>query len=385
MRFGLDCCSIACSKGQRLFSSPASNPASVQLRQWFCSFHFILLRSIMRPVIYRSLFITALALCSFALTQPLARSQQKQPTTVPTPPPQEQQDTEKFFIREVRLPVTVLDKNKQPVAGLTKNDFLIYEDKQLQNIKGFTNFTDEKDSQPIYVVVLMDTSGSVAGKLKFEQESAKNFIYTVGRPRKDRIAFATFDHQITLRQDFTDKLDLLDKAVDSVGKPGNRTLFYDAIWEFCDEKMRSVPGRRVLVVITDGDDNNYSRATLRDAIDIAQRTETTIFAVSTKAGLSGSVPGVESGTISSEVDRNLQKLCEETGGTAFFTGDVLALERAFTRISKELRSTYILTYTPTNNKYDGSDRKIEVKLADNRNGLRVKTRKGYKAISDSLK
>jgi Ca-activated chloride channel family protein len=339
----------------------------------------------MRPVIHRTLFIAAFALCCFALTQPSTRSQQKQPTVAPTPPPPEQQDTEKFFIREVRLPVTVLDKNKQPVAGLTKNDFLIYEDKQLQNIKGFTNFTNEKDSLPIYVVVLMDTSGSVAGKLKFEQESAKNFIYTVGRPRKDRIAFATFDHQITLRQDFTDKLDDLSKAIDSIGKPGNRTLFYDAVWEFCDEKMRSVPGRRVLVVITDGDDNNYSRATLRDAIDIAQRTETTIFAVSTKAGLSGSVPGVESGTVSSVVDRNLQKLCEETGGSAFFTGDVLALERAFTRISKELRSTYILTYTPTNNKYDGSDRKIEVKLADNHNGLRVKTRKGYKAISDSLK
>lgn len=341
----------------------------------------------MRPVIYRSLFILALALCAFAWTRPVVRSQQKkQAVAAPTPPEQEQQQgTERVFIREVRLPVTVQDKKGQPVTGLTKNDFVVFEDKQQQEIKGFTTFTDEKDSQPIYVVVLMDTSGSVAGKLKFEQESAKNFIYTVGRPRKDRIAFATFDHQITLRQDFTDKLDLLDKAVDSIGKPGNRTLFYDAVWEFCDEKMRNVPGRRVLVVITDGDDNNYSRATLNDAIDIAQRTETTIFAVSTKAGLSGIVPGVESGTVSSTVDKNLQRLCEETGGSAFFTGDMVELERAFTRISKELRSSYILTYTPTNNKYDGSTRKIEVKLADNRNGFKIKTRKGYKAISDSLK
>lgn len=325
----------------------------------------------MRPLIYRLLFIASLALSSLT-----AFSQQ------PTPPaPQGQDEKEVVTIREVRLPVTVLDKNKQPVAGLTRNDFLIYEDKQLQEIKGFS---DEKDSLPIYVAVLLDTSGSVAGKLKFEQESAKNFIYTVTRLRKDRVAFATFDHQITLKQDFTDKLDLLDKAVDSIGKPGNRTLFYDAVWQFCDEKMRNIPGRRVLVVITDGDDNNYSRATLRDAIDIAQRTETTIFAVSTKAGLSGSTPGVEMGTVLNGVDRDLQKLCEETGGSAYFTGDVLELERAFTRISKELRSTYIITYTPTNNKYDGSKRKIEVKLA-NRSGLKVKTREGYKAISDSLK
>ena len=149
--------------------------------------------------------------------------------------------------------------------------------------------------------------------------------------------------------------------------------------------MRSVPGRRVLVVITDGDDNNYSRATLKDAIDIAQRTETTIFAISTKAGLFGSVPGVEAGTVSSDVDRDLQKLCEETGGTAFFTGDILELERSFTRISKELRSTYIITYKPTNDKYDGKVRKVEVKLASGRGGMKVKTRKEYRAVSDSVR
>jgi Ca-activated chloride channel family protein len=337
----------------------------------------------MRPASNRFLFTFtfAFALIGFALSQPIVISQQKPPSNSPQPG-QDQGDREVVTIREVRLPVTVIGKDKQPVSGLTKNDFLIYEDKQLQAIRGFT---DEKDSQPIYVAVLMDTSGSVAGKLKFEQESAKNFVYTVTRLRKDRVAFGTFDHEIKLRQDFTDKLDLLDKAIDSVKKPGNRTLFYDAVWQFCDEKMRSVPGRRVLVVITDGDDNNYSRATLSDAIDIAQRTETTIFAISTKAGLLGTVPGVESGTTESGADRDLQKLCEETGGTAFFTGDILELERAFTRISKELRSTYIITYKPSNDKYDGSKRKIEVKLASNRDGLKVKTRKEYKAISDSLR
>ncbi|MDQ3819754.1 MAG: VWA domain-containing protein [Acidobacteriota bacterium] len=337
----------------------------------------------MRPVIYRFLFASALVLSLFAAAQPIAFSQQK-PQPTPTPE-QDVQNEGPVYIREVRVPVTVLDKNKQPVAGLTKNDFLIFEDKKPQVIKGFSSVSDDKDSLPIYVVVLMDTSGSVAGKLKFEQESAKNFIYTVTRVRKDRVAFATFDHDIKLRQDFTDKLDLLDKAVDNIGKPGNRTLFYDAIWQFCDEKMRNVPGRRVIVVITDGDDNNYSNATLKDAIDIAQRTETTIFAVSTKAGLSGAAPGVEMGTVQTGVDRDLQRLCEETGGAAIFTGSEIALERAFTRISKELRSSYILTYTPSNNKYDGSERKIEVKLADNRNGLKIRTRKGYRAIADNLK
>ena len=93
-------------------------------------------------------------------------------------------------------------------------------------------------------------------------------------------SFATFD-QIELKQDFTDKLDLLDRAVFGVKKLGTQTALYDAIWQFCDEKLRGVSGRRVLVVITDGEDT-YSRADLRDAIDIAQRTETTVYVISTK-------------------------------------------------------------------------------------------------------
>jgi Ca-activated chloride channel family protein len=229
----------------------------------------------------------------------------------------------------------------------------------------------------------MDTSASTAGKLKFEQESAMNFIHTVVRPRKDRVLFATFDDEITLLQDFTDKLDLLDKAVDGVKKLGTHTALYDAVWQFCDEKMRSAPGRRVIVLVTDGEDT-YSRANIRDAIEIAQRTESTIFAISTKAGFLATVPGVEAGQVSDKRDRELQTLAEETGGIAFFTGDMLSLERSFLKISKELRAQYLVTYKPTNDTYDGSFRKIDVKLAERRGDLKVRTKHGYKAIADSV-
>ncbi|MBC7911635.1 MAG: VWA domain-containing protein, partial [Pyrinomonadaceae bacterium] len=246
------------------------------------------------------------------------------------------------------------------------------------------SFRDDKDSLPVYVGVLMDTSPSTAGKLKFAKDSAKNFIYTVTRLRKDKVAFVTFDHEIKLRQDFTDKLDDLDRAVEGIKKPGDKTSLYDAVWQFCDEKMRGVPGLRVLVIITDGEDT-YSRATLAEAIDIAQRTETTIFAISTKAGFSGSVPGVEAGTVKDEGDRILEKLCAETGGAAFFTGDVLALERSFTRISKELRTKYVITYKPTNERYDGSFRNVEVRLKNKGDGWKVRTRRGYTAIRDNVR
>jgi Ca-activated chloride channel family protein len=206
----------------------------------------------------------------------------------------------------------------------------------------------------------------------------------VVRARKDRVFFATFDDEINLRQDFTDRLDLLEKAVSGVNKLGQHTALYDAIWQFCDEKMRSVSGRRVLVVITDGEDT-YSKADMLDAIDIAQRTETTIFAISTKGGFSSTVPGVEMGETKNVADQALLKLSEETGGAAFFTGDMLTLERSFTKIARELRAQYLVTYRSTNDHYDGSYRRIDVKLGGDRNELKVRTKRGYKAIVDSVK
>ena len=308
-------------------------------------------------------------------------SQNRQAQPAPTPAPSQQEGREVVNIRRVRLPITVLDKKGQIVSGLTASDFQILEDNQPQAIE---SFADEREAAPIYVGVLMDTSPSTAGKLRFEQESAKDFMYTVVRQRKDRVAFATFDHEINLRQDFTDKLDLLDKAVDNVKQLGKQTALYDAVWQFCDEKMRSVPGRRVLVVITDGDDT-YSRATLRDAIEIAQRTETTVFAISTKAGFAGTVPGVEAGQVADSGDKSLQKLGGETGGAAFFTGDRLALEKAFTKISKELHSQYVVTYRPTNENFDGRERRIEVRLTNRRDGMKVRARKAYTPVRESVR
>src|SRR2546423_13891434 len=270
---------------------------------------------------------------TFLLSTAIA-AQTPKPTASPTPDPGQEKPVV-VTTRRVRLPLTVKDKKGQFVTGLTQNDFAVFEDKVQQQIDSFTS--EENNNLPLYIGVLMDTSPSTAGKLKFQQESAMNFIQTVVKPRKDRVLFGTFDDEINLLQDFTDKIDLLDKAVYGVKKMGKQTALYDAIWQFCDEKMRSVPGRRVLLLVTDGEDT-YSRANIRDAIDIAQRTETTIFAISTKAGFLATVPGVEAGQVSDKKDRDLQTMSEETGRMTFFPCDSLSLERSFTKISKELRS-----------------------------------------------
>jgi Ca-activated chloride channel homolog len=298
-------------------------------------------------------------------------------TPVPTPPGNEQIKT-----FEVRLPVTVLDKKKL-VSGLTQKDFQVLEDGVPQEV---TSFTTDKTNPPVFVGVLMDTSPSAAGKLGFSKEAAGNFLHTVVTLRKDKAAFMTFDNEVNLRQDFTDKLDLLQKAVDKVKKPGSQTALYDAVWLFADEKLRNVPGRRVMVIITDGDDT-FSRADLNDAIDIAQRTETTIFGISTKAGFLGTVPGVEAGTVKDRGDKYLTQLCEQTGGEAFFTGDMLALERAFQKISEELKSQYIITYRPANQNYDGRTRKIEVRFTDKEKAdkFKIRTKSSYRSVRDSLK
>jgi VWFA-related protein len=326
--------------------------------------------------VFIHLLILSLVLSALAV---VAQQPKKPAQPATTDPGQERPEV--INVRRVRLPITVTDKKGQLVAGLTQSDFLIMEDKVPQQIDSFTS--EENNNLPLYVGVLMDTSPSTAGKLKFEQESAMNFIQTVVRPRKDRVLFATFDDQVILRQDFTDRLELLDRAVFAVKALGKQTALYDAVWQFCDEKMRSAQGRRSLVIITDGDDT-YSRADLNDAIDIAQRTETTIFAISTKAGLSGAVPGVEAGTVKDHGDKSLERLCEETGGIAFFTGDMLALERSFSKVARELRSQYLITYKPTNDRYDGSYRRVEVKLTGGNDKLKLRTKRGYKAVSDSV-
>ena len=328
----------------------------------------------MRSQFRTSVFCAAVLLC-FAVADVSAQ----RPTPTPTPDVDDGGQIKTF---EVRLPVTVTRK-KELVSGLMRGDFQVLEDGVPQEV---TFFTSEKTNPPVYVGVLMDTSPSAAGKLAFSKEAAANFLYTVVQLRKDKAAFMTFDHDVVLRQDFTDKLDLLQKAVDNVKKPGSQTALYDAVWQFSDEKLRSVPGRRVIVIITDGDDT-FSRADLNDAIDIAQRTETTIFGISTKAGFLGSVPGVEAGTVKDKGDKYLTQLCEETGGEAFFTGDMIALEKAFKKISEELRGQYILTYRPANQNYDNRVRKIEVRFTDKQkaNDLKIRTKTSYRAVRDSLK
>jgi Ca-activated chloride channel family protein len=273
----------------------------------------------------------------------------------------------------VSLPVTVTNKSNGFVVDLKETDFQVVEDKVPQTILSFNPLSN----LPLDVAMLMDTSNSVKPKLKFERDAAYSFLETVLKYRQDRALLATFDSQVELHQDLTNRLDLLTKAIDKIKAQGG-TRMYDAIYSVCEEKMMSpsvIGRRRVMVVITDGEDTESERA-LQDAIDIAQRSETTIYVISTKAG---GFFGVQAGTVDRKEDKELKRLAEETGGRAFFTAEVIELEKSLTQITRELRNQYIIAYQPTNENYDGKERKIEVKLP-NHKGLKVRTKTGYKAI-----
>lgn len=272
----------------------------------------------------------------------------------------------------VRLPITVSDsKTGRFIVDLKQQDFEILEDNEIQKIESFLPQTE----LPLDIAVLMDTSNSVKPKLKFEKDAAVSFLQTMLTSRRDRALFATFDSQIELHQDFTNRLDLLTKAIDSVKAQGE-TRLYDAVYQVCEEKMTASPGRRrAIVIISDGEDT-ISEKELKDAIDLAQRTETVVFVISTKAG---GFFGVQAGTVDRQEDKDIKRLAEDTGGRAFFTAAVIELERSFTRIAIELRSQYIISYSPSNERFDGKFRTIEVRLPNNKD-YRIRTKKGYPAV-----
>ncbi|MGE0130086.1 MAG: VWA domain-containing protein [Blastocatellales bacterium] len=303
------------------------------------------------------------------------KSQQKPGEKKPAGDKQENLDPGqiKEITINVRLPVTIMDKNNRFVVDLKESDFEIYEDKTPQNILSFV----PESNLPLDVAVLMDTSNSVKPKLKFEKDAAYSFLETVLKSRRDRALFATFDSQVELHQDLTNRLDLLTKAIDRVKAQGG-TRMYDAIYRVCEEKMLSpvsLGRRHAMVVITDGEDTESERD-LKEAIDIAQRSETTVFVISTKAG---GFFGVQAGTVDRREDKEIKRLAEETGGRAFFTAEVIELERSFTAIARELRSQYVIAYQPTNDNYDGKFRQVEVKLPNHKD-LRIRTKKGYPAV-----
>jgi Ca-activated chloride channel family protein len=250
------------------------------------------------------------------------------------------------------------------VTSLMQDDFAVYEDGKEQKIENFSRETDI----PLTLAMLIDTSGSVKPKLKFEQEAAINFFQSVLR-EDDRAMLVEFDSGVALRQDFTNDPNKLAAEINKLRADGQTSL-YDAIYMSCDEKLIRETGRKAIIILSDGKDES-SKRTLEEATEMALRSEAVIFAISvTKGGFFG----VDS---SNEGDDTLKNLVEVTGGRVFFPFELDDLYDNFRQIDQELRSQYSIGYTSTNSAKDGKYREIRIKVKEG--DYKLNFRKGYYA------
>lgn len=268
----------------------------------------------------------------------------------------------------VTVLVSVTDQKGNLVNNLGKDDFELLENTIPQEI--FT--VARENTAPLRLIVLFDTSVSVKPKIKFQQQAATKFFKSVLRP-VDRAALLSFNHDVRIEQDFTSDIEALLKASRSLKAKGG-TALYDAIY-LAAQQLEKVSGRRVIVIISDGS-NVISKTTLETALRLTERADAVIYGIYTATKLDE-----EGATLG---DKELEKICERTGGEVFFPKNINDLDDSFSRLAAVVRAQYVLTFYPSNeqntdqNATDYRSLKVNLKNPD----LKVRARKGYYASKD---
>ena len=303
------------------------------------------------------------------------------PATDAPPPPPDENDaaTLNINVNLVNLYFSAYDKNGF-VTNLVKSDCVVAEDKVPQTIK---NFTQEKNL-PLTIGLLLDTSPSQINVLPLEQQSGATFLRDVLTP-KDEAFLISFDINVDLLADYTNRPSeiqrALNKATVNAGATygsvtGNSeprgTLLFDAVYLAAHDKLAQEAGRKVLILFTDGGDQG-SQETLKTATEAVQKSNAIVYVILiADPGFYASHGLMYGGS------GDMQRLVSDTGGRVINVGhDGRKLEDALNQIKDELRTQYLLSYTPTNPKADGTFRKIELNCGK----LKVQTRTGYYAIS----
>lgn len=319
-----------------------------------------------------------------AVERPVQAAPQKTPDAAPPPQPaakdttkeatpstQANDDAEnanitiRTSVDEVNLVFTATDKHGKFVKDLKKEDFRIIDDnkppKQVVDFRTETNL-------PLRVGLLIDASNSIRDRFRFEQEAAIEFLNQIVRPKSDRAFVIGFDTTAEITQDFTDNTEYLSRGVRML-RPGGGTALFDALYFACRDKLLkagSTTGgvRKAVILISDGNDNQ-SRVTREEAIEMAQKAEVIVYTISTN------ISGVKE-----RGDRVLERISDATGGRAFFPFKIQDVADAFSAIQDELRSQYLLAYKPADFQRDGRFRSISIE-AENHKNVHVRARKGY--------
>jgi VWFA-related protein len=291
----------------------------------------------------------------------------------------------KVDVDVVQVLCSVRDKKGGLIGNLSKDDFTLLEDGKPQIIKYFARETD----LPLTIGLLIDISGSQARLIEDERHAAYEFFSQVLR-KKDMAFLISFGPEAELLQDFTNSPRLLEEALkglhveSGVGglHPGpvptasqpRGTVLYDAVYLAANDRLQKEVGRKAMVLITDGMDQG-SRLKKEAAIEAAQKADSIIYSIyyvdhSAYYGAGGiSIGGVSDGA--------LKQMSEDTGGRLLKVSGKNRLSDIFTQIQEEMRSQYAVGFTSSNDKKDGSFRRIEIRTKDK--NLKVQARKGYYA------
>jgi len=273
-------------------------------------------------------------------------------------------DTLSVSVDRVNVVFAVVNRKGKLIRNLGRDDFTVFEDDQIQSI---SNFSRELNV-PLTLAFLIDSSGSVRDKFRFERQAAAEFLHLTLRSAGDKALLMSFDSSLVVVADYSENPEVLSDAMQKI-IPGGSTSLYDAVLEAAAHRLADQPGRRVIVVLSDGVDNS-SHISLSRALDSAQKNDVTIYAISTNR-IGGDAEDQRTG------DAVLKRLSEETGGSALFPRKMEDLAQAFSRINEQLRSQYSLAYRPTNARRDGTYRAIRIVPAHK--GYTVRCRSGYYA------
>lgn len=273
-------------------------------------------------------------------------------------------DVIKVDVARVPLLFTVTDRKNRFITDLDREDFEIFDNGKRQEVREFARESD----LPLRIGVVIDTSNSIRGRFKFEQESAIEFLRGVLAEEADRAFLVSFDTQAELIVDYTNDIEQLAEGVRNL-RAGGGTALYDAIYYACRDKLpEDQPKeqfRRALIVIGDGEDN-HSTVTREDALEMAHKAESVVYTISTNRSGKAEVG-----------DRTLRRFAQETGGIAFHPFQARDLEQSFANIANELRHQYFILYSPSEFVNDGNFHKVRVEARVKKAVVRV--RRGYYA------
>jgi Ca-activated chloride channel family protein len=295
---------------------------------------------------------------------------QKPPEKKPTPEPEA--ETIHINTNLVAVPVSVTDAQGNPVRNLTAEDFQIEEEGVKQTVQSL----GEPGKTPIELALLFDVSKSIRNRFDFERETAGRFLKEVLKPG-DAVSVFSIGTEPKLSIPRTESADSAVAATAAIQPTEDSTAFFDTVVRASHHlNDSSVPGvRRVMVVLSDGEDTNSERFRLGDASRELQRADALFYAINPSG------PSIHLNRISTKGHEGMITLANETGGVAFLPDKIEDLTKVFNQIVSELQAQYLLGYDSTNENNDGKFRRITVRVPK-RPELRIRARTGYYTPKD---